>query len=132
MAKTWSTSGNNSGGPTSVTVAPSFVNPRTFDRATLLCAMSPTIAMCSPERSSVPKYLVNVTASRSAWVGKMAFSSSFLRRRTQWRPKSMAQRSTAGRCARKCDSKKNKWSQRSILSHFICLILLNNNLMKFC
>src|SRR6266849_4163756 len=54
-------------GPATRTRAPSFERQWTFDRATRLCAMSPTIEITLP--SSGPSFSRSVRASSKAWVG---------------------------------------------------------------
>ena len=55
------------GGPATITSAPIFLNPAIFDRATLLCAISPIMARRSPLR--FPFFSLTVIISRSAWEG---------------------------------------------------------------
>jgi hypothetical protein len=59
--------GNSVGGATSVTSAPRVCRSRTFERATRLCRMSPTIVIRLPSRSPSRRRIVY--ASSSAWVG---------------------------------------------------------------
>src|SRR6267378_141234 len=54
-------------GPPTRTVAPSLLKQWMFERATRLCAMSPTMATVLP--SSVPQRSRRLSASRSPWVG---------------------------------------------------------------